>query len=348
MIAFAALVSLHLSAAHAQGDKGTRPPAGSASAPSYAVLQQQLLDAAKRANEQALEQIKAQAQDAVKASKDAINQANKTATEAANQNKQVLETLAAVSEKTIKIAQESNAFSETILKLWTGALALIAAIFGFFGWKQFKSVLAAAVTQVKAEGAAQMRSAVVEANASMSGLLQDMREKARTARLLTIDLGLFTIDPLIKAATPEKQDPLLIAELFERLTIMEKYAITLEDTRSQCWIHGQRALIHYYTGDYLKAWENQEIAFPLLVDITKFHVHQNLACFTSKVFETRKDDIGNKARTRSREVLLALVEYVAPHQAQVLVKDPDIAAILNAEADVKKKLEAIANRMQSA
>lgn len=310
-------------------------------APSYAVLQQQLLDATKKANEQALEQIKAQSEDAVKASKEAIEQANKIATESANQNKQVLETLAAVSAKTIETAQSSNSFTETVLKLWTGALALVAGIFGFLGWKELKSVrqsFEAAVAQIKAEGAAQLQHVADEANASMRKLLEDTREKGRIARLLTIDLSMFSIDPVIRTAAPDQQNQLLIADLFKRLSIMEGYAITLDDTRTQCWIHGQRALLHYFSGSYVKAWEHQELAFPLLVDITRFHVHQNLACFTSKVFETQQDE---KARKRSREVLLLLVEYVVPRQAKELLDDPDLVTVLRTEADVKNRLEAV-------
>lgn len=345
MAALALLATLQLPAAFAQNNAAAQAP----QPPSYAALQQQLLEAQKKANEQALEQIKTQAAEAVKASSDAVAQAAKAATETANQNEQVLKTLAAVSEKTIKTAQESNAFAETILKIWTGGLALVVAIFGFFGWKEFKNIrqsFDAAVAQIKAEGAAEVKGAMEEAKRSMAKLLEDARvealEKGRIARLLTIDLGGFVIDDEIRKSPPDKQDRLLIEELFKRLAIMEAYAITLEDTRTQCWIHGQRALLHYFTGDYRKAWENQERAFPLSVEITQFHVHQNLACFTSKVFETHNEPT---ALSRSREVLLLLVGYVVPQQAKELVEDKDLAAVLNAAADVKTRLETIANRL---
>ncbi len=177
VLVLAAAAALPPTAAVAQRAGAARPDAA---------MQQQLLDANKRANEAALEQAKATLQAAATQSAVAAEEARKAGAAAALLNKQAIESIAALSAKSIestqsisaeavKTAQASNAYAETIFKTWTVILGVVLAVAAFFGWKAFSDIKTTTDAAV-ATAVAEMKE---KADAALKDIVDKMEQQKR-------------------------------------------------------------------------------------------------------------------------------------------------------------------------
>lgn len=275
----------------------------------------------------------------MKASKDAVDLVSKSNSEAATHHKQVIDALAAMSTQAIKTAQDSNAYAETIFKVWSAILALIAAGFGFIGWNEIKNAretVSRAVNRIEEDG----QTALGLIKAKGEETVKAVVANSDTATLLVIDIAAYDPRTVISdGAAGNEQDPEVIEALFERLKLIEAYAEKLGSSRTKCWVHGQRAVLNYFNGKLLEAWRHQELANQLHVPTTRFIVQQNLACIASRVFGQHRDE---SALTRSREVLREMVTYVSARQARVLLDDSDLEAVWVESPEIKAVLESAA------
>ena len=331
-----------------------------------AALQLQLLESTKRSNElaaeqnkqtkQILEQTNALADASVKQSA-AAEQTMQIAEASINRNMQALENIKTVADRTIQTAQSSNAFAEKVFKVWSAVLAVVVAVSGYFGWRAHKNMrekVAQTVDEMRSLGLAELQKVLADLKAEKQ-LLHDgvaRQKEALTketprflniAALLSIDVSSFAsaFSPVVNAGAPANQDPLLIEDLFHRLRVIEGYARELADEGATSWIHGQRALLFYYTGHYRKALEQQVLSCQHIVPHTRFDRQRNLARMASKVLET---DEGNDAQKIAADTLLDMEGYVVSRQAQDLLGDADLNAVFAAVPERKRAIEAIAAR----
>ena len=307
--------------------QGTGAPGGQGASrrPDTAALQMQLFEATKRSNElaaeqnrqnrQILEQTNALADASVKQSA-AAEQTRQMAEESINRNAQTLEDIKTVVDQTIQTAQSGNAFADKVFKVWSAVLASWSLVAAYLGWRAHRNMrvkVEQTVDEMRSLGLAELQKVLADLKAEKQVLLDDVAHQKEVlakqthrylniATQLSIDISLFAsaLRPVVNAGAPANQDPVLIEDLFHRLSVIEGYARELADEGTMSWIHGQRALLFYFTGHYRKALEQQVMSCQHIVPHTRFDRQRSLACMASKVLETDEGSDAQKIAVKKR------------------------------------------------